>query len=249
MSVDTGSVHLSESDLPEVRKMRNEGMSWRDIGLRYGVSGQWVHQVFAKDCSDIVIESKVIRSDVEPDVVAYLQEHGPVTRLYVCEKFNVSPTQLSRMATVPKHLLLTDRSHVVNERFTDDQTYACIREAAHDMGEPLTANKYLLWHKSHPEAISLAGIHLRSSWIKACKAAGVTPGGSRRKNYRHKWSEVQMLTAVADFVEECAAIGIRPTYAAYERIQRTKPEWPSGSTLRIQSKLRWSELIDKSAGF
>ena len=236
---------LYDRDFAEVRRMRIEGSSWRKIGEHFGVTGQRVHQLFAEDITEGGAK-RVTRGDVQDDVKEFLETHGPVSRTRVCEKFGISSVQLSRM-DVPRHLLLLSRDDNWRTNFTDEEIFEWIRKAAKDVGEPLTTSAYLKWYEDNPQAISLAGITLRFGWTQACEASGVSSGKTRRLSYTRKWDMDQIMVVLSRFISDCIDDEVSPTYAEYERRQKSRSSWPSGSTIRVQAGMKWAEIIDLAA--
>ena len=234
-----------EKDYDEVRALRERGVSWRDIGDKFDVSGQRVQQLFGSSCADISIH-RSSRHDLEPQIIEYLEDYGPLPKKKIFEKFSVSESQLARM-DLPRNLILSSRKG--GSHFTDEDIVLAVRACAKEKGEPLTSAAYLEWHRSNKDQPSLAALHLRRTWSETCAMAGITPGTARRKNYGKKYSRESALQCLASFEYEMRKQGLRPTYARYEEFQRSNEGWPSGTTLRTATGMRWVDAIMASAEY
>jgi hypothetical protein len=114
-------------------------------------------------------------------------------------------------------------------RVSNDELLDFIRQAAAQLGEPLTAKDYstLAASRGWP---SHQTVFLRfDRWAVACRAAGV---GVARANGAHRvdrFSTESCLAAVRALANE---IGWIPTYKQYERWARTTTWAPGGCTVR-----------------
>jgi hypothetical protein len=237
----------SQENLELVAKMRAAGSSWREIGEHFGVTGQRCHQLWAGMVPPKGANAAEALMATRAAVLEYLDEYGPVSREDVIKKFGITEPQLARMRP-PRHLLMVT-SGSDRQTYSDEDISDALRDAADDQGEPLTARKYLIWHKDNPSRPSLAGIHLRGDWTTMCQNAGVEHGKTLRKKYTRRHTNDQMFAIVADYVEWCVENGLTATYARYEQEQRKRPDWPSGSSIRVQTGLRWFDIIKKSAEY
>lgn len=234
-----------EKDYDEVRALRERGVSWRDIGDKFDVSGQRVQQIFGEEFSDITTH-RTSRHELEPEIVQYLEDYGPLPKKKIFDKFTVSESQLARM-DLPRNLILSSRQG--GSHFSDDDISRAVRACAKQCGEPLTSAAYLEWHRNNKDQPSLAALHLRRTWTETCQMAGVTPGVTRRKHYGKKYSKESALQCLAIFEDEMRKQGLRPTYARYEEFQRSNEGWPSGTTLRTATGMRWVDAIMASAEY
>lgn len=120
--------------------------------------------------------------------------------------------------------------------FSDRRLLAALQAAAAALGEPLTAGAYDAWQRGRDEAASPALLIRRfGSWRAACTAAGVSANATRSTTRR--WSEADLIAAVASYLRVDGATG---SFADYSAWARSQPDVPSGATLRQRGT--WADL-------
>jgi post-segregation antitoxin (ccd killing protein) len=120
--------------------------------------------------------------------------------------------------------------------FTDDQLLDGLRAAAAELGEPLTNGAYDTWQRGREVAASPALVIRRfGSWRAACEAAGLSANATRSTTRR--WSEDDLVAAVAAYLQADGATG---SFAGYSAWARSQPDAPSGATLRQRGT--WADL-------
>jgi post-segregation antitoxin (ccd killing protein) len=120
--------------------------------------------------------------------------------------------------------------------FSDDQLLDGLRAAAEQLGEPLTNGDYDTWQRGRDAAASPALLIRRfGSWRAACEAAGLSANATRSTTRR--WSEDDLIAAVAAYLSTEGATGSFADYSAWARAQEHAP---SGATLRQRGT--WADL-------
>jgi hypothetical protein len=120
--------------------------------------------------------------------------------------------------------------------FTDSQLIGGLREAAKELGEPLTNGAYDAWQRGRDRTASPALLIRRfGSWRAACEAAGLAANATRSTSRR--WSEDDLAAAVAAYLSSADATGSYVDYSAWAREQ---PDAPSGAVLRQRGS--WAEI-------
>lgn len=126
--------------------------------------------------------------------------------------------------------------------FTDRQLLDALRAAAAELGEPLTNSAYDAWQRRRADAASPALLVRRfGSWRAACEGAGLTANATRSTTRR--WSEDDLVAAVATYL---AADGATGSFADYTAWARSHEDAPSGATLRQRGT--WADLKRRASG-
>ena len=234
----------------QVAQWREEGLTWREVGRRLGVSGQRANQLFSKEIRGGGPAARRAQDldALRKKVGEYLESYGPLPREVVAEEFAITPKRLAELG-LPAHFFIAAKQTAGERHFSDSQVHDSLRLAAASVsGSILTAGAYLTWVSQFPTGthISLPGIYLRGSWRDACAAAGVACGEPRR-SYDRRWDVEDILGIVAEFVELCFERQVTATYKRYDNEQRQHQDWPSGSTLRKLMGVGWAQIIQMSA--
>lgn len=134
-----------------------------------------------------------------------------------------------------------------SKRWSDSELIDMLKEASEGSGT-LSAKKYLRWRKDHnfngkrPPTHTAIGWRFES-WRNAVEKAGLTCIEPTRE-YRRKWSSDDAFNAIADYVEECVALNVRPAFAGYEKwAQKDKSSRPSGAYVRFLTSMTWSQAL------
>lgn len=234
----------------QVAQWREEGLTWREVGRRLGVSGQRANQLFSKEIRGGGPAARRAQDldALRKKVGEYLESYGPLPREVVAEEFTITPKHLAELQ-LPAHFFVAAKQKASERHFSDSQIHDSLNLAAASIpGSVLTAGAYSAWASQFPTGthISLPGIYLRGSWRDACAAAGVACGEPRR-SYDRRWDVTDVLEIVAEFVELCFEQQVTATYHRYDLEQRQHEDWPSGSTLRKLMGVGWAQIIQMSA--
>lgn len=125
--------------------------------------------------------------------------------------------------------------------FSDDQLIAGLREAAAELGEPLTSGGYDTWQRGRVTAASPALLIRRfGSWRHACIAAGLRTNATRSTSRR--WSDDDVVTIVARYLTSPGATG---SFADYSAWAKDHDDAPSGATLR--QRAAWADIKRQAA--
>lgn len=120
--------------------------------------------------------------------------------------------------------------------FADAQLLAALREAADELGQPLTNGAYDAWQRQRDAAASPALLIRRfGSWRSACAAAGLEANTTRSTSRR--WSDDDLARIVASYLRSPGASG---SFAGYSEWAREQEDAPSGATLRQRGS--WAEI-------
>ena len=106
-----------------------------------------------------------------------------------------------------------------------------LRAAAEHTGVPLTVKQYDGYRHAHqPELASgIWVIRHFGTWRSACERAGLEANSTRSTSSR--WTDAQLLRAVADYLAEPGTTG---SYAGYQDWARGTDGAPSGALLRAR---------------
>lgn len=250
---------------PEIERLRRAGYSYRDIGNKVGLSHERVRQILVgnDDPSTWALPSAYqARQEQVREITAWLKDNGPVERTRVLEEFDLTSSQLSRLVAegLPSHMVLGRPRTWTPTVYEDTDIYDALRRAwsayrAADSGASgLSHATYTRYRAEGDPSASL--IVNRHGWNDACIAAGVTPGKRWREGsgYVSRWTDDQLLDAVARFIEHCHVSGDRPSYLGYDRWQQTAVDAPSGTLVRnrlraSEAELRtWNEIVEYALG-
>lgn len=126
--------------------------------------------------------------------------------------------------------------------FSDEQLLAALREAAAELGDPLTAGDYDTWQRGRDAAASPALLIRRfGSWRHACLAAGLRTNTTRSTSRR--WTDDDVVAIVAAYLRSEGATG---SFAGYSEWAKEQPDAPSGATLRQRGA--WAEIKAQAEG-
>lgn len=122
-----------------------------------------------------------------------------------------------------------------SQEYSDDHLVADLKQAAAELGEPLTVTAYDAWQRGSDAASPALLIRRFGSWNAACARGGVATNKTRSTSRR--WSDEDVVAVVATYL---AAAGTTGTFADYSRWAREHDGAPSGSVLR--QRYSWSEI-------
>ena len=235
---------LAESKRNEdIRNLRSQGSTLKEIGIQYGITRERVRQVLLKAKGPTAKEAHVART-------AYLQNEGEKLRIRVEDQMNRGVFETSEIAKslgiteseVRSSLSARDRKLLVKpvtqaKIWEDQEVLTALKQAA-DLAGKLTVTAYVAAVKSGivigptPAVV----IHRFGGWVRACEAAGITAYGAPRK----RWgvSSSQVLKDLIRFLEDS---GTSKTAAAYEIWARSNDAISLGT---IRNKIGgWSTAL------
>ena len=254
----TAVTRTAEDLREEFEQLRSEGLSYREIGDRYGLSHERVRQVVGSSADPEVWAERKRRERAawRDEIASWLEEHGPVTRDALAEAWDLSQYQVSRLVNegLPSHLIMSPERTRERDFDTDDIVRAMRRawealKAANPRAIGLSHANYEAYRSTTEPSAAL--VVSRYGWDVIAEIADVPTGGSRRskESYVSAWSDEEILHAIKEYVEESRNAGARPTYTGYEVWQRERDDAPSGSTVRNRARQmeppmsRWPQIV------
>ncbi len=240
--------------------LRAQGATYREIGEAYGFSHERVRQLVGQMPVGPRIEDVRRRLRAER-VAGWLSANGPVTPARLAAELQLTVRQLRTLATqvpdvaIPLHLILAP-GRPGEAQFSDDDLIEALQEVWTRLPETrrhrgMSSARFARF-RAHGQPSPALVINRFGTWEKACEAAGVTPGGWMRpkESYASRWSDAQMLDAVATYARDATARSLRPTYAGYERFQKEHAGLPSGTTVRIRLRVlgltSWPAIVNRA---
>jgi hypothetical protein len=114
-------------------------------------------------------------------------------------------------------------------KYAEADLIAGLQSAAGHSGVPLTVKQYDEYRRvEQPDLASgIWVIRHFGTWRTACERAGLAANSTRSSSSR--WTDPDLLRAVADYLAEPGATG---SYAGYQEWARTTEGAPSGALLR-----------------
>lgn len=112
--------------------------------------------------------------------------------------------------------------------FSDEEILAGLREAAAELGEPLSSDRYDIYCQAHRLVSSVRIIQRFGTWNGACSSAGLATRRSRQ-NYTRRWTEEEMAAYVAQYLGSQGASG---SYSGYAEWAKGVDGAPSGQSVR-----------------
>lgn len=129
-------------------------------------------------------------------------------------------------------------------KYSDADLIEGLQAAAGHSGVPLTVKQYDAYRRAErPDLASgIWVIRHFGTWRTACERAGVAANTTRSTSSR--WSDAQLLAAVADYLGEPGTTG---SYAGYQEWARQTEGAPSGALLRSRFGT-WARAKQRVAG-
>lgn len=226
------------------QKMINDyvgGMSLDEVGAKYGVSRQRVHQIIGKGHADESAKAAAERAAKEETelvekISEWLLRHVGATYQEVSEAFDVSVDKLKTLPLPHTYMTFSTRSR--EQRWSVEDIRAALKNAAGDK-PTITQAEYRSATVGNPDVPSSGLIAARydGSWAKALRDAGLKATKSHRAEYRRKWSSKDMVSIVREFISET---GSRSS-TDYDAWSRDHAERPSLARIR-QVAGTWTEV-------
>lgn len=227
----------------EFLRMRQAGNTYREIGLRHGLSHERVRQVLSAGGADTSCSTRPSARELRAGEVArvteWLQQNGPVTRAQLCAALGITSARLSLLLAegVPGHLLLVG-SRPAKPLFSDDDVVRALRtawERARSLDPGVDGLSHAMYEilrcPTDPSAPMMVS---RYGWEKACRIADIPHGAAWRAkdSYHSRWTDDDILTVLRRYLDHCRVASMRPTYLGYERWQQANEDAPSGTLVR-----------------
>lgn len=251
---------VSAELVAEWAELRSSGLTYREIGQRYGYSHERVRQVIAHLNLPDPAESR--RRQRADEIASWLHANGPAPLSRLAEELGVTDRSVVHLAkmvpgVIPLHLAILSSRPTVNH-YRDDQLIEALREVSGRLPQNrrtrgMSHQRYEE-HRRADQPSAAVVINRLGTWETACETAGIESGGWMRpkESYGTRWSETDLLAAVAEYAQHAAAAGAKPTYSGYDVFQRSREHLPSGTTVRNRMRSlgvgTWPEIMDRALG-
>ena len=128
-------------------------------------------------------------------------------------------------------------------KYAEAVLIAGLRSAAAHCGVPLTVKQYDGYRSAHEPQLASGIWVIRhfGTWRAACERAGLEANSTR--SHSSRWTDEQLLRAVADYLAEPGTTG---SYAGYQEWARGADGAPSGALLRSRFGT-WAEAKQRLA--
>lgn len=209
----------AERDRDIIRQIVHEQATLQAVGDQYGLTRERVRQIVLRLRPDFDVREQ--RSEVRRDIRKRRDETRVEQQREAREEGRTSTLELD----------WDSREKI----WTDEEMLLCLREIESERGGHVGLPT---WTKiSHGEGVPSASLYVTrfGSWNGARHAAGL-PTISLRRNYVRKFSDEQIIAAVAEFLRTAEPIrGTRFGASHYEQWRKIDPDHrPSLSLIRIR---------------
>lgn len=228
------SVSVREQRVAEVRRLREQGLLFREIGGRLGIATNTAQEYFNDPDGAKVRARKEARVGVCVDCGGPTRNSGALAvpeRCWTCG--------MAHRSTVQARLALSQAVTGTGLTWTDTEILDALRAASTD--GTLSKTWYELWRASHAGPTVRTVVQRFGSWAAGVEAAGLSTRGRQRGPYANRLSREGALLAV----QECAAeIGHPPTCVEYRAWAR-RVGAPSLGTVRMRVG-SWAEALRRA---
>lgn len=235
---DTNAALLNRDE--EIVRDVLEGETFKEIGLRHGISGERVRQI----ALPFLAEAKEKRTAAQNKKIQDQREKA-LKRVPEVAQANpgMTPSEIAREVgfitsqDVYAHLPDSDALRrqaamrpALGRRFTREDAKQALRNASDDkLEKPVTMAHYRSVSPSAgPSAETILSLY--DSWHAACEDAGVPAGSSTKEYIRPWWTEDELLNTAVRFFSEIGVQGSMDAYSAWAKKQKSNV--PSVSLLR-----------------
>lgn len=205
------------------------------IAARYGLTRERVRQILRKFGGPDADAARQARAEAQSAADAelraamleWLHERPGQSRQDVAAHFGIPESGISRLLGV-EALRLLIRRQPAEVQFTDDEICDLLAYIAEEEGEPLSADTYDSVYLEYGGPTSGRILQRFGSWNNACRAAGLETNQGR-PSYTRRWTENDLVEAVAEYLQSPGNAG---TYSGYDLWARSTPGAPSAQTVR-----------------
>lgn len=234
---------------------RSAGETLQEIADRYGLSRERVRQI-TDGTADPAAKARATQRKREATAKARTERLAQQVAAAEQAVRAEAPDAYRLVRAIPR----SDRSETLQRylehrhsadastratRFSDEQMMDALRRAAaHAEGEPLTAQAYNR-HRDSADPSVPSYNQRYGGWRNAVRRAGLTAGQAIRAEYVQRFSDPQILDAVAAFL---ATSDGHTGHLAYDQWSRGHNDRPSGVLVRTRMKpLGWREIVAAAA--
>ena len=225
--------------------LAEEGMSFTDIGVVFGLTRERVRQIVERDASKTAADFAETRADIalarreaqareliatDPEMtIAEIRSHTGLSSAQVRALMSLAEAARRSQRESPK--TGTERETIIEHLRT---------VAARQPGEPLSGPYYDA-HRPDGSVSTMRVIQLFGTWSAAVHAAGLVAPVAPRAHYERRWSTEDMYGHVMAFLKAQLAAGASTSFRAYDEWSREVAEAPSGQTVRNQVG-KWGQV-------
>lgn len=193
----------------QIKPLRDEGLTYREIGERLGISARTAHDVVADPTGERARARKAKNNGTCIDCGAETKNGGGGVPPERCARCNVTHT---RALPLRREASLNRRG---KSRWTDEQILDELRAASY--AGLLTTTIYDAAHAADPSLPSRSLVVRRfDRWNEAVRRAGLRSRGPGR-NTRPRTPNADMLAAIRDHEAELGRLPSRDEYQAWAR--------------------------------
>ncbi len=235
-------IGLSARDL-EILELRAAGLTLAEIGRRFGISRQRVAEIIRERGGPPAAEAIAARQARKAEL---LEQHSQE----ILERWRAGAAadEIARHLglTVPAVKTVIDRAassldqaaraRAISTRtsrlkYSDKDLIAGVLKAARKLGHTPSEPEYARLARDLGIPSVQTIIKRLGSWGQAARAAGLQPNPPTRRDHRKKWDEEACWRALESVADE---LGDPPRYHQYEKLSASRPDLPSGATVRKQ---------------
>jgi transposase len=169
-------------------------------------------------------------------IEAWIECHKGCTPDEIKKQFSLEWDEVSGIIGVRARQLVLDRAEVTQEnvgqlKWTYQQIVEALQEASRHRS-PLTKTAYDdLVHSGTVKGPSGARIiHIHGAWSAACAIAEVECGEPLRSEYTRKWTTIELVEAVQQFISESESLSVE----AYDQWRAQGTGIPSSVLIRVK---------------
>ena len=201
----------------------------------YGLTRERVRQILNKHGGPDALDARRARAeareaadaDLRAAMFEWIDNNPGRSRRDIATRFNTAEPEVSRLLGPAASRLLI-RYQPADVQFTANEICDLLAYIAQEQGEPLSADTYDSVYLEYGGPTSGRIMQRFGSWNNACRAAGLETNQGR-PTYSRRWSESDLIEAVAGYL---ASPGSAGTYAGYDEWARRTAGAPSAQTVR-----------------